>query len=88
MSRLLVVALCAALSQTSRQLRASAGARFTTSVVWELLGVPVGAVTHGGGAVATVADEAALSAAASGVLVDGPRTLIKTPLDGQPTVWR
>jgi alpha-D-xyloside xylohydrolase len=74
-----------ALSQTSTQLRASAGTRFTSSVVWELIGAPVGTVTHGGSALAVVTD---LDAVTSGVLVDGPRTLIKTPLDGQATVWR
>lgn len=74
-----------ALSQTSTQLRASPGSRFTTSVVWELIGVTPGTVTHGGTALSVVTD---LDAVSAGVLVDGPRTLIKTPLDGQATVWR
>lgn len=74
-----------ALSQTASTLHASAGTRFTTSVVWEFIGVPVGTVTHGGTALAIVTD---LDAVTSGVLVEGARALIKTPLDGQATVWR
>jgi len=35
-----------------------------------------------------VANEAALEGATLGRSTNGVRTLIKTPLDGQPTRWR
>lgn len=77
----------AKLTQAGQTVTASAGTRFTTAVVWELRGVSVGSVTHGGAAVSPVADENALEAAASGVLISAGRVLIKTPLDGAPTSW-
>ncbi|MFT3713926.1 MAG: glycoside hydrolase family 31 protein [Archangium sp.] len=74
------------LDATSSELKATAGSSFTTSVVWEFVGVSAGgSVTHGGVAVPSVAD---LDAVASGVLISGGRVMIKTPIDGLPTVWR
>ncbi|MFO0598387.1 MAG: glycoside hydrolase family 31 protein [Myxococcaceae bacterium] len=75
------------LRQSDHALQGKAGTRFTGAVVWELRGVAVGAVTHAGAAVQVVADEAALAAVVSGVVHVGQRTLIKTPLDDQPTSW-
>lgn len=70
------------LAQSPGQLTATAGARFTTSVVWELRGVAKPASIDHGGALAEVASVDAVTAGFSftaGVL------LIKTPLDGVPT---
>jgi alpha-D-xyloside xylohydrolase len=73
------------LESSGGALKATAGTSFTTSVVWEFVGVTTGTVTHGGTPLSAVTD---LDVVASGVLISGSRTLIKTPLDGQPTVWR
>ena len=61
------------LEQSGTQLTATAGSRFTTSVVWELRGVAQPASVEHAGAPAEVTF-------AAGVLQ------IRTPLDGQPTV--
>ena len=78
----------AQLSQGNGALTASAGSRFTTSITWELRGVTVTSPTHAGAAIPEVANEAALEGATLGRSTNGVRTLIKTPLDGQPTRWR
>lgn len=74
------------LSQQGTELTATAGDRFTTSVVWELRGVSKpGSVEHAGAALAEVAD---LDAVASGFTFSAGTLLIKTPLDGSPTAVR
>lgn len=70
------------LEQSGTQLTATAGTRFTTSVIWELRGVtrPT-SVTHAG----ALTEVTSLDAVPSGFTFTAGVLLIKTPLDGQPT---
>lgn len=68
-------------------LSATAGQRFTSDVVWEFVGVAApSSVEHDGVALPVLADEAALINAPKGTSFANGRLLIKTPLDGAPTV--
>lgn len=68
--------------QDGAQLIATAGARFTTAVIWELRGVArPGSVDHGGALV----EVPSLDSVSSGFTFSSGVLTIKTPLDGQPT---
>jgi alpha-D-xyloside xylohydrolase len=76
------------LSMTADSGSGSAGTKFTTSIVWEFVGVAApGALTHDGVAVPVMQTEASLLAAPLGSFFAGGRLLIKTPLDGRATGW-
>jgi alpha-D-xyloside xylohydrolase len=71
------------LSQSGGQLTATAGTRFTTSVIWELRGLARPAsVTHG----TALVEVPSLDTVPSGFTFNSGVLSIKTPLDGQPTL--
>jgi hypothetical protein len=71
------------LSQAGGNLTATAGSRFTTSIIWELRGVArPRQITHVGN---TLTESASLDSVASGFSFDAGVLLIKTPIDGAMT---